>query len=232
MNRPRLRRSAALVALALVALSFANAPIVTGATASTTYRPNHLAHFDAGTYTGYKFNASGGIVAAKTATLVRPSSASTRLRTTVVAHRGNWLLMVNGIWAGFYVRESNRTYLPFTLLRAVAFAAGTHTGYKFNAAGTVIAHQTYTLGRASSARRSAAAPASEACWGSPSTHRSPATCAYSPITRTPTATSSWRSTRPMRHGPAPLPAPSGSSCRSTIRPTPITTAAGSASGRM
>jgi len=157
MNRPRLRRSAALVALALVAMSFANAPIVTGATASTTYRPNHLVHFDAGTYTGYKFKASGGIVAAKTATLGRPSTASTRLRTSVVAHPGNWLLMVNGIWAGFYLRESNRTYLPFTRLRAVAFAAGTHTGYKFNAAGSVIAHKTYTLGRASSAHANAQA---------------------------------------------------------------------------
>jgi len=88
---------------------------------------------------------------------VRPSTAATRLRTTIANRPGNWLLMVNGIWAGFYLRESNRTYLPFTRLRAVSFAAGTHTGYQFNAAGTVIAHKTYTLGRASSAHSNAQA---------------------------------------------------------------------------
>ena len=155
----RVPRRVASVGLALVAASvvLAGAPVARAAAASTTYRPDHVVHFDAGTYTGYKFNASGAIVASKTATLPRASSAATRLRTTIATHPGNWLLIVNGVWAGFYIKESNRSYLPFTRLRVVSFAAGTHTGYKFNASGTVVAHKTYTLARASSARASAQA---------------------------------------------------------------------------
>ena len=145
------RRPAALAALAVLATSLSTTLLVTAATASTTYRPTHLVHFDAGTYTGYKFNGTGGITASKTATLPRGSSASTSLGTPITSHPGNWLLITNGVWAGFYIRESNRTYLPFTRLRVVSFAAGTHTGYKFNASGTVIAHKTYSLARASSA---------------------------------------------------------------------------------
>ena len=48
------RRPAALAALAVLATSLSTTLLVTAATASTTYRPTHLVHFDAGTYTGYK----------------------------------------------------------------------------------------------------------------------------------------------------------------------------------
>jgi glucose/arabinose dehydrogenase len=157
MIRRRPRCWAAVLALALVATSMAGAPVANASTVSTTYRPSHLVHFDAGTYIGYRFSSGGGIVASKTATLARASGASARLRTTITARSGNWLLMVNGIWAGYYVRESNRTYLPFTRLRSVLFAAGSHTGYKFNANGAVVAHKTATLGRGSSAHASAQA---------------------------------------------------------------------------
>jgi len=144
-----------LLVLALSAGSLAAAPApAQAATTATIYRPNHRVHFDAGTYTGYKFSASGTILAHKTATLSRASGAATSLRTTVPGHIGNWLAIVNGIWAGYSIHESNRTYLPFARLRLVAFAAGAHTGYKFNAAGAVVAHKTFTLTRASGASAS------------------------------------------------------------------------------
>jgi len=151
------RRSATLAVLALLAASFSTTLVIAAATASTTYRPTHAIHFDAGTYTGYKFNASGGITASRTATLPRASGASTSLSTPITSRPGNWLLITNGVWEGYYLRESNRTYLPFTRLRVVSFAAGAHTGYKFNASGTVIAHKTSTLARTSSAHASAQA---------------------------------------------------------------------------
>lgn len=151
------RHSAVVIALVVAAASLGPGSVATAATAPTTYRPAHSVYFDAGTYSGYKFNASGGIVATRTATLSRPSSAPTMLRTSIAAHPGNWVLISAGIWAGFYVRESNRTYLPFTRLRLVSFAAGTHTGYRFNASGAVVAHKSYTLPRASSAHTSAQA---------------------------------------------------------------------------
>jgi len=151
------RRSATLAVLALLAASFSTTLVIAAATASTTYRPTHAVHFDAGTYTGYKFNASGGITASRTATLPRASGASTSLSTPITSRPGNWLLITNGVWAGYYLRESNRSYLPFTRLRVVSFAGGAHTGYKFNASGTVIAHKTSTLARTSSAHASAQA---------------------------------------------------------------------------
>src|SRR4029077_18667043 len=120
--------SAIGIAFVVTAASLTAGSVATAATAPTTYRPANSVYFDAGTYIGYKFNASGGIVPARTASLSRPSSAATMLRTPIAAHPGNWVLISAGIWAGFYVRESNRTYLPFTRLRLVSFAAGTHTG--------------------------------------------------------------------------------------------------------
>jgi glucose/arabinose dehydrogenase len=153
-----LRRCAAiLIGLAVIATSFAAAPTAQAAVPSTTYRPSHLVHFDAGTYTGYKFSSTGAITASRTASLVRASTASTGLRTGITGHAGYWLLIVNGVWAGYYLRESNRAYLPFTRLRLVSFSAGSHTGYKFNAAGSVTGHKTVTLLRSSSAHASAQA---------------------------------------------------------------------------
>jgi glucose/arabinose dehydrogenase len=153
-----LRRSAAALAgLTLTAAALAAAPPAEAASAPTTYRPSHLVHFDAGGYTGYKFSSTGAITASKTASLANASTASVGLRTGISGRTGNWLLVVNGIWGGYYLRESNRTYLPFTRLRLVSFSAGTHTGYKFNAAGAVIGHKTVTLARSSSAHGSAQA---------------------------------------------------------------------------
>ena len=149
--------AAAVTGLSLFVAILANAPVTLGAVSPTTYRPSHLVRFEAGTYTGYKFSASGGITASKTGSLTRASAASTSLRSAITGRAGAWLLIVNGIWAGYWLRESNQTYLPFTRLRLVSFGAGTHTGYRFNAAGAVIAHKTGTLLRASSAHGSAQA---------------------------------------------------------------------------
>jgi glucose/arabinose dehydrogenase len=157
MNNLKPGRMAAVVAFAVVAASLSGGSVATAATAPTTYRPAHLVHFDAGTYTAYKFNASGTTIAHKTYTLARASGASASLRTTIPTHSYEWLLITNGVWAGYYMPESNRAYLPFTRLRVVSFGRGTHTGYKFNASGAAIGHKTYTLPGASSAHASAQA---------------------------------------------------------------------------
>jgi glucose/arabinose dehydrogenase len=124
------------------------------AIAQTRYRPSHAVHFAAGSYTGYRFDSTGGVTAHKTASLARASSASTSLRTAIAGQSGAWLYIVNGIWAGYYVHESHRVYPPFTRLRLVSFGAGIHTGYRYDAAGHVSASKSYTLSRSSSASAS------------------------------------------------------------------------------
>jgi hypothetical protein len=71
---------------------------------------------------------------------------------------------MNGVWAGYWIQESARVYLPgfvdrqdFTPPRSVTFATGSHTGAAFNAAGGATGTRTYTLARPSSASASARA---------------------------------------------------------------------------
>ena len=66
--------------------------------------------------------------------------------------------MTNGVWAGYWVAESPRVYLPgiaelvtYSPARTVAFGAGTHTGYRFTTSGQVSATKSYALARSSSA---------------------------------------------------------------------------------
>jgi len=66
--------------------------------------------------------------------------------------------VVNGVWAGYWVQESPRVFLPgvaelvnYSPSRSIAFQAGTHTGYRFSSAWAVSATKSYTLARSSSA---------------------------------------------------------------------------------
>ena len=71
---------------------------------TNTYSPTHLVSFAAGTYTGVKFDALGAVIASKKATLARSSSASASRRVTV--YGAPYLLISNGIWAGYYIRQA------------------------------------------------------------------------------------------------------------------------------
>jgi hypothetical protein len=111
-----------------------------------------------GTHTGYQFGATGAITSTKAYTLTKASGALTSQRTAVAGQTGSWFLVTNGLWAGYWVRESNQIYLAgfvdlvtFSPWRGVSFAAGTHVGYQFNSAGTVTSVKGYTLGTGSSA---------------------------------------------------------------------------------
>jgi hypothetical protein len=120
--------------------------------------PPGVLTFSPGTHTGYQFSSSGAVTASKTYSLAAFSSASATRRTTVTGRTGTWFLVMNGVWAGYWIQESARVYLPgfvdrqdFSTPRSVSFAAGTHTGVAFNASGGVTGTRTYTLARPSSA---------------------------------------------------------------------------------
>jgi spore germination protein YaaH len=129
------------------------------------FEPWRSIAFAAGAHTGYRFDAAGQVTATKTFSLSRASSAATSQRNTILPGQpGAWLYVENGVWAGFWIRESTRSYVPgevdrvtFAPSRIAAFAGGSHTGYKFTVAGAVSASKTFVLNRASSASTSARA---------------------------------------------------------------------------
>jgi spore germination protein YaaH len=146
--------------LAPTAWNFATIPL-----GVTIYDPARALTFRAATTTGYHFDAAGKVVATKTYTLTRASSAATSQRSRIIpGHSGAWFYAVNGIWAGYWVRESPTVYLPgisekttFSPVRSVWFAAGTWTGYKFDTSGHVVASKRYPLSRSSWASANARA---------------------------------------------------------------------------
>jgi hypothetical protein len=108
--------------------------------------------FDAGNHVGFRFAADGSVVGRLSATLGSPSTARADRRALISGQPGRWLRIVNGIWAGYWIRESassaidgmsEQTELPGGL--RIVFASGSHTGYRFDAGGRVTASLTRTL---------------------------------------------------------------------------------------
>ncbi len=147
----------------------------------TTYDPPRTLNFDAGTYTGYAFDASGKVTGSKTCTLSRSSTASTSQRSTAIpGHAGTWFYVINGVWAGYWVQGGSHVYVTeptptttspsvtsYNPARSLVFASGSHTGYRFDASGAVTASQDLTLSRASGAatsQRSTAIPGHRGAW--------------------------------------------------------------------
>jgi hypothetical protein len=146
-------------ALTPTSWSFTVAAAPAPAPGTTTYDPPRSLTFLTGTHTGYKFDASGHVTASKTATLTSNSSAPTnQRRSSMPGQTGAWFQVTAGIWAGYWVRESPKIYLPgisalttYSPARLVGFAAGTYTGYRFDSSGHVIASKSATLASSSSA---------------------------------------------------------------------------------
>jgi hypothetical protein len=110
-------------------------------------------HFLAGTHIGYRFNSGGHTVGSKSYTLTKSSTASATRRAII---NGAWHLYVsNGVWAGYWLRESSKVHLPAArdirdLTGALmTFKAGTHTGRFHAADGRVLSSRTATLTKAS-----------------------------------------------------------------------------------
>jgi hypothetical protein len=78
---------------------------------SRAYDPPRRIVFDAGTYTGYTFNALGTALRAKKAKLANVSGASVIRRAPVPGHGGRWFYVIDGIWAGYWIRDSARVDL-------------------------------------------------------------------------------------------------------------------------
>lgn len=119
------------------------------------FNPPRTLTFQTGTYTGYKFNATGGITGSKPYTLTKISGAPTNQWSTVPVRGGNYYFVTAGVWAGYWVQASSRiTISPappvpaveeFATARPVTFPAGTKTGYRFYPSGQVKSSKALTL---------------------------------------------------------------------------------------
>jgi spore germination protein YaaH len=137
--------------------SFTTAP-------GTVFAPARSLTVKPGTYTAYGIGAGGDVTAAKTLTFARASGAKVSQRATLPNLPGRWLYVENGAWAGMWLPEAAGTYLAGETERAgvaagtrLAFAPGSHTGYRFATDGAVSASRTALLAAASGANVSARA---------------------------------------------------------------------------
>ncbi len=135
---------------------------------STTFSPAVQVLFKMGTHTGYQFSSSGAVTASKSYTLTKDSGAATSQRATLTNQSGSWLYITNGVWAGYWLRQSSVLYVAATPISApgganatfsptvqLLFRKGTHTGYQFSSTGALTASKTYTLANDSGAATSA-----------------------------------------------------------------------------
>ena len=140
------------------------APSTSGA---ATYDPPAKLVFKMGTHTAYQFSSTGAMTAAKSYTLPNDQNANTSIRKTITNQSGTWFYVVNGVWAGYWMRESSSLYLaasPVAVLsapnasyspaKALVFKVGTHTGYQFSSTGVMTAQKSYTLPNDQSANTS------------------------------------------------------------------------------
>lgn len=154
-------------ALAPTAWSFTVAPAPPPPPGTTTYSPPAQLVFKQGTHSGYQFSSTGALTAVKTATLQRDSGAATSTRRLLANQAGTWFYVVNGVWAGYWMRESSVLYraaspvgasaLPaatFSPVKPLVFKMGTHTGYRFISSGVMTAQKSYTLPNDQSANTS------------------------------------------------------------------------------
>jgi hypothetical protein len=129
-----------------------------GAATSTRYTNPRRILLSAGTHTGYTFDGSGNVTGSRTETLARSSGAGVDRRASLTGVPGVWLHVTNGIWAGYWIRESGGSGLGgrvgtrhWSATKHVSFSAGTYTGYRFDQSGKVTGSQAFTLGSASGA---------------------------------------------------------------------------------
>ena len=142
-GRTRTVRILLVTTLALVGVIAA--AIGPAAAASPTPSAPMTLRLEAATHVGYKFDANGAVIAQKSATLTRSARVSTTARK-YFAGRGVHLLVYNGTWAGYWMRESLIAYIPgwtgektISPRASVSLPPGNYVGYSFSSSGALTA---------------------------------------------------------------------------------------------
>ena len=118
--------------------------------------------FEAGTHVGYRLDADGRVSGSKSYELPRRSGAHVSDRRTLPGLPGYWLRVTDGIWAGYWIRESAVAGLKgkvdwtrWSVDKRYVVRAGTHVGYRFGADGQIVARKSATLASSSGAHTDA-----------------------------------------------------------------------------
>ena len=110
-----------------------------------------------GTNTRYQFTMTGQLRAEKSSTLSDARVMHTTAQRSLPGQTGRWFYVVDGSWAGYWVRESSAAHLDGGATAAlsgtssaeggmtVRIRRGTHSGYVFDASGVMQAVKTKTL---------------------------------------------------------------------------------------
>jgi hypothetical protein len=116
--------------------------------------------FSAGTHIGSTFTAGGGVATSKAYTLQRPSGANIGARAII--NGVPYLAVVNGVWAGYWIRESAAAHrvgiherLDFSPAPRLSFVAGTYESLIVADDGSTQPGVTATLRRTSGANAAA-----------------------------------------------------------------------------
>lgn len=126
------------------------------------YSPDRPMIFVKGTHTAYKLSSTGQVLDSKTVSFSSRTAAESTGRATVEGTA--YLKVTSGPLAGYWVRESTRSYVrgttqysAYSTPKALSIAKGTYTGYKFDSLGRVTASRKGTLAWNSGADASARA---------------------------------------------------------------------------
>jgi hypothetical protein len=109
--------------------------------------------FKPGTHVGYRFDGSGAISDTLTRQLDRRDYTHATQRRTIAGLPGVWLLVDDGAWAGYWLRESERAGLlgrvgtsSWADPKRVVIRSGKHVGYRFAEDGDATATRSGTVG--------------------------------------------------------------------------------------
>jgi hypothetical protein len=110
--------------------------------ASASWSAGRRVRLTAGTHAGYRFDAGGVVADRRTATLQASVIAHADARRTLPGVPGTWLHVMDGAWAGYWIRESGAAGLvgkvdrqTFGTPRRIVVVKGTLTGYRFDSEG-------------------------------------------------------------------------------------------------
>ncbi|HSM38854.1 MAG TPA: glycosyl hydrolase family 18 protein, partial [Candidatus Limnocylindrales bacterium] len=116
------------------------------------YDPSRRMIVERGSHVAYVVGAAGALSAPKSRWFGSASGADVSQRATMPNLPGRWLYVTNGLFSGRWMRESALDHLRGRTERVgypsstrMVFAAGTHTGYRFDSAGKVKATKSYRL---------------------------------------------------------------------------------------
>ncbi|HEX5039100.1 MAG TPA: S8 family serine peptidase [Candidatus Limnocylindria bacterium] len=124
----------------------------------TTFVPSRRVSFAAGTHVGHRFAQDGTVLGLRSGRLAHGSSASGAQRALLPNLPGAWIYVENGAWAGTWIAESARAWVPGSFDEQTLPAGtriivrnGTHVGRAYDSDGGLLSSRTVTLGRSSGA---------------------------------------------------------------------------------